>query len=99
MSLPAASPPSRPAFLGFPALSGWSSAQRHVVVASLYLGWTLDAFDFFLLVFVIKDVAGEFGTTDIPTSRFAVTLTLAMRPVGAFIFRAGSPTASAGGRS
>jgi len=66
------------------ALKGWSSAQKHVVAAS-YLGWTLDAFDFFLLVFVIKDVAGEFGT-GVSAIALAVTLTLALRPVGAFIF-------------
>jgi SHS family lactate transporter-like MFS transporter len=66
------------------ALKGWSSAQKHVVAAS-YLGWTLDAFDFFLLVFVIKDVAGEFGTP-ISNIALAVTLTLALRPVGAFTF-------------
>src|SRR5579863_1612023 len=36
------------------ALRGWSSIQKHVVAAS-FLGWTLDALDFFLLVFVIKD--------------------------------------------
>jgi MFS transporter, SHS family, lactate transporter len=68
----------------FDALKGWSSAQKHVVAAS-YLGWTLDAFDFFLLVFVIKDVAGEFGTP-ISDIALAVTLTLALRPVGAFVF-------------
>ena len=80
MSLPA-SPPSRSAF---PALSGWTSAQRHVVAAS-FLGWTLDAFDFFLLVFVLKDIAAEFHT-DISDVTFAILLTLAMRPIGAFIF-------------
>ena len=68
----------------FDALKGWSSAQKHVVAAS-YLGWTLDAFDFFILVFVIKDVAGEFGTA-VSSIALAVTLTLALRPVGAFIF-------------
>ena len=68
----------------FDALKGWSSAQKHVVAAA-YLGWTLDAFDFFLLVFVIKDVAGEFGTA-VSSIALAVTLTLALRPVGAFIF-------------
>ena len=35
------------------------SAQRKVVLAS-FLGWTLDAFDYFLLVFVIPEVAHEF---------------------------------------
>ena len=65
-------------------LKGWSGTQRHVVIAS-YLGWTLDAFDFFLLVFVMKDVAAAFS---VPVSSVAVALmlTLAMRPLGAFIF-------------
>src|SRR5215472_5309547 len=40
------------------ALEGWTSDQRNVVIAS-FLGWTLDAFDYFLLVFVLKDIAGE----------------------------------------
>jgi SHS family lactate transporter-like MFS transporter len=64
--------------------SGWTSDQRHVVAAS-FLGWTLDAFDFFLLVFVLKDIAAEFHTqiTDIT---FAILLTLAMRPIGAYLF-------------
>jgi len=66
------------------ALKGWTSAQRHVVAAS-YLGWTLDAFDFFLMVFVIKDVAAEFGV-DREEVALAITLTLALRAVGAFIF-------------
>jgi SHS family lactate transporter-like MFS transporter len=66
------------------ALSGWSSEQKHVVVAS-FLGWALDAFDFFLLVFVLKDIAQEFHT-DITEVTFAILLTLAMRPVGAFLF-------------
>jgi MFS transporter, SHS family, lactate transporter len=88
MSLPA----SQPAFPAISALSGWTGAQRHVVTAT-FLGWTLDAFDFFLLVFVLKDIAAEFHT-DISDVTFAILLTLAMRPVGAFIF--GRPqTASA----
>ena len=67
-----------------PALSGWTSQQRNVVIAS-FLGWTLDAFDFFLLVFVLKDIAQEFGAP-IPDVTFAILLTLAMRPLGAFLF-------------
>src|SRR5271168_4258831 len=66
------------------ALSGWTSDQKHVVAAS-FLGWSLDAFDFFLLVFVLKDIAAEFNT-DISNVTFAILLTLAMRPIGAFIF-------------
>ena len=58
--------------------------QRHVVVAA-YLGWTLDAFDFFIMVFVLRDIAAAFATTDLAVS-WAITLTLAMRPLGAFIF-------------
>ena len=60
------------------------SAQRKVVLAS-FLGWTLDAFDYFLLVFVIPEVAHEFKV-GIPEVAFSLTLTLAMRPLGAFIF-------------
>jgi MFS transporter, SHS family, lactate transporter len=66
------------------ALSGWTREQRNVVIAS-FLGWTLDAFDFFLLVFVLKDIAQEFHT-DISEVTFAILLTLATRPVGAFLF-------------
>ncbi len=57
---------------------------RKVVIAS-FLGWTLDAFHFFIMVFVFSDIAEEFGVT-ITTVTVAVTLTLAMRAVGAFIF-------------
>ena len=37
-------------------LRGLDGKQRSAVLAS-WLGWTLDAFDFFILVFVFKDVA------------------------------------------
>ena len=66
------------------ALTGWTSEQRSVVIAC-FLGWTLDAFDYFLLVFVIKDIAQEFGT-EISGVTIAILLTLAMRPIGAFLF-------------
>jgi SHS family lactate transporter-like MFS transporter len=58
--------------------------QRNTVIAS-YLGWTLDAFDFFILVFVLKYIAAEFKT-DVPAVSLAILLTLAMRPVGALLF-------------
>ena len=58
--------------------------QRNVVVAT-FLGWTLDAFDFFIIVFVFKDIAKEFNT-DIPSVTATLFLTLAMRPLGAFVF-------------
>ncbi len=58
--------------------------QKHTV-AACYLGWTLDAFDFFILVFVMKDIATEFAT-DIKSVTMAITLTLAARPIGALLF-------------
>jgi MFS transporter, SHS family, lactate transporter len=58
--------------------------QLNAVIAC-YLGWTLDAFDFFVLIFVFPDVAKEFGTS-VTIVTVAVWLTLAMRPVGAFLF-------------
>jgi len=61
-----------------------SPQQRHVVIAA-YLGWTLDAFDFFIMVFVLRDIAATFNTT-ITAVTVAITLTLAMRAVGAWIF-------------
>ncbi len=61
-----------------------TAKQRSAVLAS-YLGWTLDAFDFFILVFVVKDVATTFGT-DVKSVSYALFLTLAARPVGALIF-------------
>jgi SHS family lactate transporter-like MFS transporter len=67
-------------------LQGWTAAQKKVVAAS-FLGWMLDAFDFFLLVFVLKDVAKEFGVQREEVA-LALTLTLAMRPLGAFVFGA-----------
>ena len=66
------------------ALSGWTREQKGAVVAA-YLGWMLDAFDFFLMVFVFRDIAMEFNVA-IPDVAVAVVLTLAMRPIGAFIF-------------
>lgn len=68
---------SQRAFLGIPALSGWTSGQRHVVAAS-FLGWTLDAFDFF----VLKDIAAEFHT-DISNVTFAILLIAKAAPAPA----------------
>jgi MFS transporter, SHS family, lactate transporter len=58
--------------------------QRNTFLAC-FLGWALDAFDFFLLTFVIVPMASDFGTS-IAELSYAITITLAMRPVGAFIF-------------
>src|SRR4051812_43063184 len=73
-----------------PLAATWSelkqltTPQRNAVIAS-YLGWTLDAFDFFILVFALKHIAEEFGT-DVKSVALAITLTLAARPVGALAF-------------
>jgi MFS transporter, SHS family, lactate transporter len=58
--------------------------QRKTILAA-WLGWTLDAFDFFLLTFLLKDIAKEFGV-EVSAVAYALFLTLAMRFVGAFIF-------------
>src|SRR6202167_4842724 len=58
--------------------------QRNTFIAC-FLGWSLDAFDFFILIFCVSALAGQFQTkvSDITE---AIFLTLAMRPVGAFLF-------------
>jgi len=58
--------------------------QRNTFLAC-FLGWALDAFDFFLLTFVLVPVGHDFGRT-IPEVAFGITLTLMMRPLGALIF-------------
>ena len=66
------------------ALRELNHEQRHTVLAS-FLGWTLDAFDYFLFTFVIVGIANEFhvGRTEVTLGVF---LTLAARPVGALLF-------------
>src|SRR4051812_16285011 len=65
-------------------LKALEPSQRSAIWAS-YLGWTLDAFDFFLMVFMLSAIAREFGT-DVKAVSQAVFLTLAARPIGAFVF-------------
>jgi MFS transporter, SHS family, lactate transporter len=65
-------------------LASLTQRQKSAVLAC-YLGWTLDAFDFFILIFVLKDVVQEFKS-DLSVVSFTVNLTLAMRPIGALIF-------------
>lgn len=65
-------------------LKALNREQRAAFVAS-FLGWTLDAFDFFLLVFVVRAIADDFHT-EVKAVTFAIVLTLAMRPLGAFVF-------------
>ncbi|WP_421505155.1 MFS transporter [Erwinia rhapontici] len=62
----------------------WTSTQRNVAFAS-FGSWTLDAFDFFILVFVLSDIAANFHVSITDVS-LAIMLTLAVRPVGALLF-------------
>src|SRR3954471_20666052 len=67
-----------------------SANQRNAVLAG-FLGWTLDAFDFFILTLVIEDLAHAFFPGSPleearPRIAIAITMTLAMRPVGAVVF-------------
>ncbi|WP_233841362.1 MFS transporter [Dyella sp. 2HG41-7] len=66
------------------ALRELNHEQRHTVLAS-FLGWTLDAFDYFLFTFVIVGIAKEFHV-DRTEVTLGVFLTLAARPVGALLF-------------
>src|SRR3954468_6098471 len=63
---------------------GLNRDQRNAFFAA-WLGWAMDAFDYFLLVFVISAVAKTFATSKTKVA-VATRLTLAARPVGAAIF-------------
>src|SRR5437016_14613330 len=56
----------------------------YAVLAST-IGWTLDSFDYFVVVMVLTEIAKEFHRTNAEVA-LTITLTLAMRPVGAFLF-------------
>jgi MFS transporter, SHS family, lactate transporter len=60
-------------------------SDQNAAVAAGFLGWMLDAFDFFLVVMTLTAIAKEFGKSDAAIA-LSLTLTLAFRPVGAFIF-------------
>ncbi len=60
------------------------SGAHHAVLAG-FLGWTLDAFDFFIVAFVLAPIAREFGT-GIPALALTITASLATRWIGALAF-------------
>lgn len=68
----------------FALLGSLNREQRNTFLAS-FLGWMLDAFDFFLVTFVTLRISNDFKVA-LPTVLFAVSLTLMLRPVGALIF-------------
>jgi len=61
-----------------------SPVQRSTFIAC-FLGWSLDAFDFFILIFCVNTLALQFQTK-VSAITEAIFLTLAMRPIGAFLF-------------
>jgi SHS family lactate transporter-like MFS transporter len=67
-----------------PANAAKDSGARHAVLAG-FLGWTLDAFDFFVVVFLFDTLAHQFGVPK-KSIVLTVTATLAMRPLGALLF-------------
>ncbi len=69
-------------FLG--RLRNLTPVQRNAFVAC-FLGWSLDAFDFFILVFCVSAISNDFHTK-VSSIAEAIFITLAMRPVGAFLF-------------
>jgi SHS family lactate transporter-like MFS transporter len=68
----------------FSLFASLNREQRNTFLAS-FLGWMLDAFDFFLVTFVTLRIAKDFSVA-LPAILFAVSLTLMLRPVGALIF-------------
>ncbi|HEV7923052.1 MAG TPA: MFS transporter [Thermoanaerobaculia bacterium] len=60
------------------------AASHHAVLAG-FLGWTLDAFDFFVIVFMFDQLAAEFGVPK-KSIIWTVTMTLLFRPIGALLF-------------
>ena len=63
---------------------GLTRDQRNAFIAA-YLGWAMDAFDYFLVVLVYSEIADEFHVS-LTDMAFLTTVTLVMRPVGAFVF-------------
>lgn len=61
-----------------------TSDQRNSFAAA-YLGWAMDAFDYFLVVLIYAQIAKDFGKS-LTEMSLITTMTLIMRPVGAFIF-------------
>ena len=62
-----------------------TTRDQWYAVAASTIGWTLDSFDYFVVVMVLTEIAKEFGRTNAEVA-LTITLTLAFRPVGAFLF-------------
>ena len=77
VSIPAEKPQASPAPV--------PNREAFFAVTAGFLGWALDAFDFFLVVIALPRIAADFHVKT-PVIAFSLTLTLMFRPVGAFIF-------------
>jgi SHS family lactate transporter-like MFS transporter len=66
-------------------ISAIRDSDHRAAITASFLGWTLDAFDYFLVVMALTAIAKDFGRADKEIA-YSLTLTLAFRPVGAFIF-------------
>ncbi len=60
-------------------------SDQNAAVAASFLGWTLDAFDYFLVVYGLTAIAHDFHRSD-KDMALAITVTLGFRPIGAFLF-------------
>lgn len=60
-------------------------SDRNAAVTASFLGWTLDAFDYFLVIYGLTAIARDFHRSD-KDMALAITVTLAFRPIGAFFF-------------
>src|SRR3984893_3606428 len=83
MPEPYATPPTPPPTV--PPVVLPTQRGHGAALSAGFLGWTLDAFDFFLVVFSLTAIAQEFHRSDAEIA-LSITLTLMFRPVGAFIF-------------
>jgi MFS transporter, SHS family, lactate transporter len=63
----------------------FSTRDRWNAAIAGYLGWTLDAFDFFIVVFLVDTLSRQFHVSKAAII-WSLTATLAMRPVGAVLF-------------
>src|SRR5579872_7411190 len=68
-----------------PSIPAATATDHRAAVLAGYLGWTLDAFDYFLVVFCLTAIGREFHVSDAAMA-LSLTVTLAFRPVGAFLF-------------
>src|SRR5579871_606844 len=62
-----------------------TTSDHRAAVAAGFLGWTMDAFDYFLVVYCLTAIGRDFQVSD-ASMALTLTMTLAFRPVGAFVF-------------